>query len=280
MSIKIAVLQMTSGIEPEVNAKTLADAAHRAAAAGAIMLFAPEMSAMLDRDRSRGGQKVGPEAENPFVQIVSAAARDAGIWVHLGSLPVQDGLDKGQWRNRSLVIDNKGQTRARYDKLHMFDVDLPNGERWRESAAYRAGDAAIMVSTPAGELGLTICYDLRFASLFDALGAAGAQLVAVPAAFTVPTGEAHWHILLRSRAIEQGCFIIAAAQTGTHEDGRTTFGHSLVVNPWGEVLLDMGSEPGLALVDIELDQVATARNRIAAIHHRKPIPSVTHIGLL
>lgn len=277
MSIKIALLQMTSGIEPVVNGGILAEAVHQAANAGAVMLFAPEMSAMLDRDRSRGSQKVRPEAENPFVQIVSAAARDAGIWVHLGSLPVQDGLDKGQWRNRSLVIDDKGQTRARYDKLHMFDVDLPNGERWRESAAYRAGDTAIMVSTPAGDLGLTICYDLRFASLFDALGAAGAQLIAVPAAFTVPTGHAHWHVLLRARAIEQGCFIIAAAQTGMHEDGRTTFGHSLVVSPWGEILLDMGCEPGLALIDIELDQVAIARSRIAVISHRQPIPPVTKI---
>lgn len=275
MSKKIAVLQMTSGLDPVANGKILADAIHQAASAGAVMLFAPEMSAMLDRDRARGSNKIMPEAGNPFVQAVSSAARSAGIWVHLGSLPVQEPSDQGKWRNRSLVIDDQGCIQARYDKMHMFDVDLPNGERWRESAAYQAGDSAVIVSTPAGELGLTICYDLRFAGLFDALGAASADIIAIPAAFTVPTGEAHWHVLLRARAIEQGCFIVAAAQTGVHEDGRATYGHSLVINPWGEILIDMGSEPGLAFANIDLAEVTTARNRIAAIQHRKPIPPVT-----
>lgn len=274
MSIKIAVLQMTSGIDPMANAEILAAAAHQAASAGAVMLFAPEMSAMLDRERSRGAQNVLPELANPFVKAVGTAARSAGIWIHLGSLPIRENTDQGKWRNRTLILDDKGQIQARYDKMHMFDVDLPNGERWRESAAYQAGEGPVMVSTPVGELGLTICYDLRFSSLFDALGNAGCDIIAVPAAFTVPTGEAHWHVLLRARAIEQGCFIIAAAQTGLHQDGRTTFGHSLVVNPWGDILTDMGREPGLAFVDIDLAEVANARARISAIRHRKPIPAV------
>jgi predicted amidohydrolase len=237
------------------------------------MLFAPEMSAMLDRNRERGAAQVTAEDESPFVEIVRGAARDNQLWIHLGSLPVRTDDAQG-WRNRSLVIDDQGNIRARYDKLHLFDVDLPTGERWRESSAYAGGDTAVIVDTPVGALGLTICYDVRFAALFDALGAGGADLIAVPAAFTVPTGEAHWHILLRARAIEQGCFIIAAAQSGTHADGRATYGHSLVVSPWGDILLDMEDGPGLAFVDIDLDQVGEARSRIAAIRHRRDIPKI------
>ena len=275
MTIKLALIQMTSGIDPVVNAATLVEAAHEAASCGAKMLFAPEMSALLDRDRTRGSQHVVAEAISPFVEAAAAAARDASIWIHLGSLPVLAEGNPSRWRNRSLVLDDQGRIRARYDKLHLFDVDLPTGERWRESSAYEAGDAAVIVDSPVGKLGLTICYDLRFAALFDALGAAGAELVAVPAAFTVPTGQAHWHTLLRARAIEQGCFIVAAAQTGTHQDGRETYGHSLVVNPWGDILLDMQSTPGLAYVDIDINEVSVARGRIAAIRHRRSLPPIT-----
>lgn len=275
MTIKLALIQMTSGIDPVVNAATLVEAAHEAASCGAKMLFAPEMSALLDRDRTRGSQHVVAEAISPFVEAAAAAARDASIWIHLGSLPVLAEGNPSRWRNRSLVLDDLGRIRARYDKLHLFDVDLPTGERWRESSAYEAGDAAVIVDSPVGKLGLTICYDLRFAAMFDALGAAGAELVAVPAAFTVPTGQAHWHTLLRARAIEQGCFIVAAAQTGTHQDGRETYGHSLVVNPWGDILLDMQSTPGLAYVDIDINEVSVARGRIAAIRHRRSLPPIT-----
>jgi predicted amidohydrolase len=270
----IALLQMTSGIDPMVNAKTLAEAARDAASAGATMLFAPEMSALLDRDRGRAADHIVEEQANPFVDRLRTAARDNRIWIHLGSLPVASAGPGSKWRNRSLLIDDKGLIRARYDKIHLFDVDLPTGERWRESAAYEAGESVAMTATPIGKLGLTICYDLRFAALFDALGTAGAEVIAVPAAFTVPTGEAHWHILLRARAIEQGCFIVAAAQTGTHEDGRTTYGHSLVVNPWGQVILDMGSAQGLGYAEIDLAEVRKARNQIAAIRHRRQLPDV------
>lgn len=278
MTRKIALLQMCSGIDPAANAATLARAAKEAAAAGAVMLFAPEMSAMLDRQRERGSAHIVAEADSTFVAQICEAARRTGIWIHLGSLPVVSEVAGEGWRNRSLVIDGQGVVRARYDKIHLFDVDLPTGERWRESAAYSAGHQSILLDSPAGRLGLTICYDLRFAALFDALGAAGAEIICVPAAFTVPTGEAHWHVLLRARAIEQGCFIIAAAQSGSHEDGRSTYGHSLVVSPWGDVLLDMGTEPGLGFVEIDLQQVSEVRSKIAAIRHRRPIAPVSHVG--
>ncbi|QJQ33176.1 carbon-nitrogen hydrolase family protein [Sphingomonas lacunae] len=274
MSQKVALLQMNSGVDPIVNGETVADAAEQASGAGAVMLFAPEMSAILDRNRTRAASQIVSEDENPFIARVRKAARDNAIWLHLGSLPVLSGASGSKWRNRSLVIDSQGAIRARYDKIHLFDVDLPNGERWRESAAYEPGETAAITSTPIGLLGLTICYDLRFAALFDALGSAGADVIAVPSAFTVPTGEAHWHTLLRARAIEQGCYIIAPAQTGHHEDGRSTYGHSLVVNPWGEVILDMGCSPGLGFASLDLDMVQAVRKRIAAIRHRRPLPAV------
>lgn len=271
---KIAVLQMTSGIDPLSNAETIARAAREASKAGASMLFCPEMSALLDRDRARAAEQVVSESDSLFVQRLRVIARDSAIWIHLGSLPVAVADATSKWRNRSIVIDDTGEIRAVYDKMHLFDVDLPSGERWKESAAYDAGERAVLVQTPIGRLGLTICYDLRFGALYDTLGAAGADLIAVPAAFTVPTGEAHWHILLRARAVEQGCFIVAAAQTGNHEDGRSTYGHSLVVGPWGEVLLDMGQSPGLGIAEINLEDVDQARRAIAAVRHRRTIPSV------
>jgi predicted amidohydrolase len=173
------------------------------------------------------------------------------------------------------VIDREGLIRARYDKIHLFDVDLPTGESWRESAVYSAGkDVAVVNGTPVGKLGLTICYDLRFPALFARLAESDADVIAVPAAFTVPTGRAHWHVLLRARAIEAGLFVIAAAQVGRHEDGRQTFGHSLVVDPWGDVLLDMGDEPGVGFADIDLSRISEVRSRIPALNHRRPIPAV------
>ena len=250
----------------------------QAASAGAVMLFAPEMSAMLDRDRTRAAQHWLPEADNPFVSTLCDAARKAGIWVHIGSLPVRDDAGGDRLRNRTLVIDDQGHIRARYDKLHMFDADLPTGESWRESSAYAPGDAAVMVDTPVGALGLTICYDLRFAALFDLFGAAGADVIAVPAAFTVPTGEAHWHVMLRARAIDQGCFIIAAAQCGTHEDGRATYGHSLVVDPWGRILLDMGDQPGVGFAEIDHAIAKDIRRRLPLVAHRRTLPPLRHIA--
>jgi predicted amidohydrolase len=272
---KIALYQARTGIDPERNAADLVAAIEAAAREGAAMLFTPEMSGLLDRDRSRGAPHLRAEAEDPVLAAIREAAARAGIWVHLGSLALK--REDGRLNNRGFVIDASGGIRASYDKLHLFDVDLPTGESWRESASYAPGERAVVVETPLGPLGLAICYDLRFAALFGALTDAGAKILSVPAAFTVPTGLAHWHILLRARAIEAGVFVVAAAQGGRHEDGRETFGHSLVIGPWGEILLDMGDETGLGYADISLDKVEEVRGRLPAIRHRRPVPPVEYI---
>lgn len=271
--MKAAILQMTSGIDPLANARTLVDSVAQAAAGGAAMLFTPEMSGLLDRDRTRAASNIAVEEQDRVLAAVREAAAKQGVWVHLGSLALRGGAD-GRLVNRGFVIDGAGEIRARYDKLHLFDVDLPGGERWRESDAYAPGTHAVVVDTPLGMLGLSICYDLRFPDLFRALTDAGATLVAVPAAFTRPTGAAHWHVLLRARAIEAGVHVIAAAQAGAHEDGRATYGHSLAVDPWGEVLLDMGEGAGLGFAPIDPAKVAEARSRIPVLAHRRAIPPV------
>jgi deaminated glutathione amidase len=267
----IAVLQMTSGIDPEANARVLRAAAADAAAGGAAMIFAPEMAGLLDRDRGRAARHVGREEDSAWVAAAADCARNHGLWVHAGSIPVA-GPD-GRWRNRSLLFSPAGEIAARYDKQHLFDVDLPTGESWRESSAYAPGEETVVAPSPLGPLGLTICYDLRFPALFAALSGAGALAIAVPSAFTVPTGAAHWALLLRARAVENGCFIIAPAQTGTHEDGRATYGHSMVVDPWGEVLFDMGEAPGVGFATIDPARVADVRSRIPVIAHRRAIPA-------
>src|SRR5512144_141189 len=268
---RIALLQSNTGIDPAANAKGLVDASGEAARGGATMLFTPEMSGLLDRNSERASASLRPEEHDIVLAACRDAAREHGIWLHLGSLAIL--VDDGKVANRGFVIDRAGNVQARYDKIHLFDVDLPTGESWRESAVYRAGQSAVVVNgTPVGKLGLTICYDLRFPGLFARLAEANADIIAVPAAFTVPTGKAHWHILLRARAIEAGLFVVAAAQVGHHEDGRNTFGHSLVVDPWGEVLLDMGEEPGVGFADIDLKRISDVRGRIPALNHRRPIP--------
>ena len=270
---KIGVLQMTSGIDPAVNAATLVDAITQAGAAGVAMLFTPEMSGLIDRDRSRAASSIASEEDDLVLAAVRDAAATAGIWVHLGSLAIR--RPDGKFANRGFVIDPTGAIRARYDKLHLFDVDLPSGESWRESSAYVAGDSATVVDTPIGKLGASICYDLRFADLYRALSDAGATILSVPAAFTRPTGAAHWHVLLRARAIEAGAFVVAAAQTGVHEDGRETYGHSLVIDPWGDVLLDMGETAGLAFAEIDPARIEQVRSRIPVIAHRRTIPPIS-----
>lgn len=273
--VRISILQAQSGIDPAANAHRLIDAVQASAAAGAAMLFTPEMSGMLDRDRERAIAKARDEGDDIVLAEVRKAAADARIWVHLGSLALKG--DNGKLVNRGFIIDDKGGIRARYDKIHLFDVDLPSGESWRESAMYQAGKDAIIVSeTPVGRLGLTICYDLRFPELFQRLSDAGADLVAVPAAFTVPTGRAHWEVLLRARAIEAELFVVAAAQAGHHEDGRVTYGHSLVADPWGELILEMGSEPGMRIVDLDLDRIGQVRARIPVHQHRRAIAPISN----
>ena len=268
---RIALLQMTTGIDTAANAQALADAVERAAGEGADMLFTPEMSGLLDRDRKRAASSIRPEDETEALASVRDAAAKAGVWVALGSLAVA--IEEGRWANRSFVIDTNGGIAARYDKMHMFDVDLAGGESWRESSAYEAGSQVVTVDdTPVGKLGLTVCYDIRFPGLFEALGNARCDCIAIPAAFTVPTGQAHWHVLQRARAIEASAFVVAAAQVGAHEDGRETFGHSLVVDPWGEVLLDMGGvEGGLGFCDIDLDRIAAVRAQVPSLANRREI---------
>lgn len=268
---RVALFQSTTGIDPGENAAALEQAIAAAAKGGAEMLFTPEMSGLLDRDSARAAANLTLEGEDKVLARCRDAARRHGIWLHLGSLAVLVG--NGKVANRGFVIDREGEIRARYDKLHLFDVDLPTGESWRESNVYSAGDGVVVLNgTPVGKLGLTICYDLRFPGLFARLAEADADVIAVPAAFTVPTGKAHWHILLRARAIEAGLFVVAAAQVGRHADGRQTFGHSLVVDPWGEVLLDMGEEPGVGFADVDLKRISDVRGRIPALSHRRPIP--------
>ena len=270
--MKIALYQAQTGIEPEANAAELVRRVDEAAAGGAAMLFTPEMSGLLDRDRGRAEPHLRSEADDPVLAAVRAAAKDNGIWVHLGSLALR-AEEGGRLVNRGFVIDDSGEVRARYDKMHLFDVDLPTGESWRESASYQGGERPVLVDTPVGPLGLSICYDLRFACLYASLSDAGATVFAIPAAFTVPTGNAHWHVLMRARAIEAGAFVIAAAQVGRHEDGRETYGHSMVVDPWGLVLLDMdGKGPGLGFAELDPAAVDEVRRRLPAISHRRPIP--------
>ncbi|HEY1144040.1 MAG TPA: carbon-nitrogen hydrolase family protein [Sphingomicrobium sp.] len=271
--VKIALFQSTTGVDPAKNAERLVVAIGEAARGGASMLFTPEMSGLLDRDSERAAGNVRVEEEDRVLAACREAAAANAIWVHLGSLAVL--TEGGQLANRAFVIDPRGEVRARYDKIHLFDVDLPTGESWRESSVYKHGSEAVIVKgTPVGTLGLTICYDLRFPALFAHLAEAGADLIAVPAAFTVPTGRAHWEVMLRARAIEAGLFVVAAAQSGHHEDGRNTYGHSLVVDPWGEVLIDMGDGSAVAFAEIELSRITDVRSRVPALRHRRPIGEV------
>ena len=268
--VRIALFQSRTGIDPEANAERVVAAIDQAAGEGAAMLFTPEMSGLLDRNSERATGNIRVEEDDQVIAAARNAAHAKGIWVHLGSIAVL--TEGGQLANRSFVIDPRGEIRARYDKIHLFDVDLPTGESWRESNTYRHGQEAVVVTgTPVGTLGLAICYDLRFPALFARLAEANADVIAVPAAFTVPTGKAHWEVLLRARAIEAGLFVIAAAQSGHHEDGRTTYGHSLVIDPWGEVLLDMGDGAGVKVAEIDLKRITDVRSRVPAIIHRRPI---------
>ena len=276
---KIAVLQMTSGIDPEANFRVIEEGARKAAGERAKILFTPEMSLLLDRDRKRAQRTMTEphygvaeaERSGSFEERLWLLAEETGIDIALGSMPMPD--KQGRLANRSYYFRADGNNAGCYDKIHMFDVQLAGGETWRESSAYQPGEEPVSIyDTPIGELGLTICYDLRFPALFDWLGRVPCDAIAVPAAFTKPTGEAHWHVLLRARAIEAQAFVIAAAQVGKHEDGRETYGHSLVVDPWGEVLLDMGGEePDLGFCDIDRGRIAEVRAQIPSLANRREI---------
>ncbi|MFO1120863.1 MAG: carbon-nitrogen hydrolase family protein [Hyphomicrobiales bacterium] len=263
--MRAALIQMRSGRDM---ARNLADASaliREAAAGGARFVNTPEMTNILEPDRPRLRSLARPMQDDAGVAGFAALARALGIWLNIGSLALQG--NDGQLLNRSLLFAPDGSLRAHYDKIHLFDVDLPTGESLRESHAYAGGTRAVLTEVAGVPVGLTICYDMRFPRLYRALAQAGARIITAPSAFTVPTGEAHWHVLLRARAIETGCFVLAAAQGGRHDSGRDTYGHSLAVSPWGEVLAEAGTEPGVVLVDLDLAQVERAQNRIPALRH-------------
>ncbi len=264
-SFTAAVVQLRSGLVPQANldaaVKLIGDAKH----AGADYVQTPEMTNIMVLQREQLFAAIVPEENDPGLATFRELARALGIYLHIGSLAIRVSPEKAA--NRSFLIDPKGEIVARYDKIHMFDVDLDKGESYRESRNFRAGDFGVLVDLPWGRLGLTICYDLRFPALYRALAEAGASFLAIPAAFTQQTGEAHWHVLARARAIENGCFVFAAAQGGNHENGRATFGHSLIVDPWGRILAEGGTEPGVVLAKIDPAEITTARGRIPSLQH-------------
>ena len=265
-TFRVACAQMRSGRTIADNIAVAEALIREAASGGARYVVTPEMTNLLERDRASVLAKIASEAEDPTLTRLSEVAAELGIVVHIGSLAIHtpDGV-----ANRAFVIGPDGTVIAKYDKIHMFDVDLANGESWRESNTYSPGEQAVVVDLPNApadlRLGLAICYDLRFPQLFRALAKGGAGLLAIPAAFTRQTGEAHWHVLLRARAIECGAYVVAAAQGGTHEDGRETYGHSLIIDPWGVVVAEAGTEPGVIFADIDPAKVAEARGRIPAL---------------
>jgi deaminated glutathione amidase len=280
-SFKVGLVQMRSGIDPQANLATALASVEAAADAGADYVLTPEMTNIMEIKREKLFAAIADEEHDPTLAALRAAARKLSIFVHIGSLAVKVSADKAA--NRSFVIDRRGDVVARYDKIHMFDVDLANGESYRESRSYRAGDLAVVADLPWGRLGVTVCYDLRFPALYRALAEAGASFLSIPAAFTKQTGEAHWHVLMRARAIENGCFVFAAAQGGKHENGRETFGHSLVVDPWGQIIAEAGTEPGVIVAEVDPAQVAAARSRIPSLLNGRrfeviePMAEPTHL---
>jgi deaminated glutathione amidase len=262
---KTAMIQMRSGLTPAANVDAAARLIEQAKAAGADYVQTPEMSNVLAAKREQLFTTIVDEEKDASLAAFRDLARRLGVIVHVGSLAVRLSPDRAA--NRGFLIDPKGEIVARYDKIHMFDVNLANRESYRESNNYTPGESAVLSDLPWGRLGLTICYDLRFPALYRALAEAGASYLAIPSAFTKQTGEAHWHVLMRARAIENGCFVFAAAQGGKHENGRETFGHSLIVDPWGRVLAEGGTEPGVVVAEIDPAEVATARARIPSLQH-------------
>jgi predicted amidohydrolase len=269
-----ACIQMRSGRDPAANRDAAVAGLREAAAHGARYVQTPEMTSLLERNRARLFEIVTDEASDPTLAALREAARETGAWVQVGSLAIRTGEKVA---NRAFLIDPEGGIAAAYDKVHLFDVDLPSGESWRESATYQGGSCALVAETGLGTFGLTICYDIRFPALYRALAEAGAEVLTAPACFTRQTGEAHWHVLQRARAIETGSFMISAAQGGLHEDGRESYGHSVIVDPWGRILAEGGTEPGVILAEIDLALVADARSRVPALRNARPF-TVERVG--
>jgi predicted amidohydrolase len=264
---RAAAIQMRSGLDVAANVAAAEGLIRKAAAAGAQYMLTPEMTTVLDRDRKRLLAAISPEPDDPSLKRFQKLAAELGIHLHIGSMAIR--LDNDAVANRAFLIGPDGKILSRYDKIHMFDVELGNGESYRESRLYRPGGAAVVADLPWLRLGLTVCYDVRFSQLYRALAKTGAAMIAVPAAFTQTTGEAHWHILLRARAIETGSFVIAAAQGGHHEDGRETYGHSLIIDPWGHILAEAEREPGFIVADIDPTVSRTTRERIPVLANER-----------
>jgi len=283
-SFKAAMIQMRSGLIPGANIDAAVRLIGEAKAAGADYVLTPEMTNILAARREQLFAAVVAEEADASLATLRELARKLEIYVHAGSLAIRLSNDKAA--NRSFLIGPKGEIVARYDKIHMFDVDLAGGESYRESYNYRPGELAVLADLPWCRLGLTVCYDLRFPALYRALAEAGASMLAIPSAFTKQTGEAHWHVLVRARAIENGCFVFAAAQGGKHENGRETFGHSLIVDPWGRIIAEGGTEPGLIMAEINPAEVANARARIPSLQHGRrfeivePMAEPTHLHVV
>lgn len=261
---RIAALQMRSGTEPEANLGALEALVAEAAAAGATYVLSPEVTVAFAGTREALARVAGPYENNPALRRLAGMARRHRVALHLGSLAVA--LPDGRFANRSVLFDADGTVVATYDKIHLFDATLPGAAAYRESQTYVGGEQAVVTEAAGMRLGLSICYDVRFAALYRTLAEAGAEVIAVPAAFTVPTGRAHWEILLRARAIETGCYVVAAAQGGLHDNGRSTWGHSLIVDPWGEIVAGLdGDAPGVLVADIDLARIGEARDRVPAL---------------
>ena len=272
--MRAGLLQLNLGDEPAQNVPLVRDALREAVTGGAGFVLTPEVTNCVSSSRSHQAAVLSDEANDPVLAMLRDEAARAGIWLLAGSLLFKTGDDDGRLANRSLLIGPDGAIAARYDKIHLFDVQISPEETYRESAAIRPGDRAVLAHTPFAKLGLTVCYDLRFPHLYRALAQAGAQVLTVPAAFSPVTGAAHWEVLLRARAIETGCYVLAPAQTGQHRAGRgrprRSHGHALAVAPWGEVLADAGEAPGVIHVDLAMDAVEQARARVPALHHDRP----------
>ena len=272
--MRAALLQMTSGDDPAENLPRIRAQMREAAEAGAGFALTPEVTNCVSSSRSRQIEVLRPEAEDPTLAGLREEAAALGLWLLIGSLGLKTDDPDRRFANRSFLIDPTGDIRARYDKIHMFDVQVTETETYRESAGYRPGAEAVVVETPFGNIGMSVCYDVRFPHLFQKLALNGAQILTVPAAFSPVTGAAHWHTLLRARAIETGCYVLAPAQCGTHDTHngkpRRTYGHSLAVSPWGDVLADGGTAPGVHIIDLDMDAVADARRRVPALSHIRP----------
>ncbi len=281
---KAAMVQMRSGLTPAVNIDSALRLIGEAKTNGADYVQTPEMTDILAADREQLFSVIVDEEKDASLAALRECARKLGITLHVGSLAIKLSHDKAA--NRSFLIDPTGEIVARYDKIHMFDVDLANGESYRESYSYRPGERGVLYDLPWGRLGLTICYDVRFPALYRALAEAGASLLAIPSSFTQQTGEAHWHVLNRARAIENGSFVFAAAQGGQHENGRATFGHSLIVDPWGRILAEGATEPGVIMAEIDMGEVAKARARIPSLQHGRrfeivePLAEPSHLRVV